>query len=94
MTYICIDCGAKMFPWERSKMKDKGKTLSLCCSYDAIKLTLFKDPSPTPKQIFDKTTSESKHFLENIRKYNALGSMSSRNISGKLTDFSKLKSRG
>ena len=95
MTDICIDCGAKMFPWERSKMKqDKGKTFSLCCSYGAIRLTLFKDPSPTLKQLFDKTTSESKQFLENIRKYNGLVSMSSRNISGKLTDFSKLKSRG
>ena len=73
--------------------QDEGKTFSLCCSYGAIKLTPFKDLSPTLKQLFDKTTSESKHFLENIR-YNGLVSMSSKNISGKLTDFSKLKSRG
>ena len=32
MIEVCIDCGAKMFPWEKNKIKnDKAKTFSLCC---------------------------------------------------------------
>ena len=95
MTDICIDCGALMFPWERNKMKnDVDKTFSLCCSYGSIKLTHFKDPSPQLKELFENSSSQSKQFLANIRKYNGLVAMSSKCISGKLTDFSKFKSRG
>ena len=95
MTDICSDCGASMFPWERSKMKNNGdKTFSLCCSYGSIKLTPFRDPSPQLKNLFENSTSQSKQFLANIRKYNGLVAMSSKCISGKLTDFSKFKSRG
>ena len=94
MTEKCIDCGALMFPWERWREKAKGKTFSLCCSYGAIRLTPFKDPSPKLKKLFERTSTQSKQFLENIRKYNGLVSMSSKNISGKLTDFSKCKTQG
>ena len=95
MTETCTDCGAKMFPWERSKMKnDKDKTFSLCCSYGTVKLTPFKDPSPKLKKLFENTSSQSTQFLANIRKYNGLVAMSSKCITGKLTDFSKFKSRG
>jgi hypothetical protein len=93
MTEICIDCGAKMFPWERNKMKEnEGLTFSLCCSYGSTRLTPFKDPSPELKKLFERNSSQSRQFLENIRKYNGLVAMSSKNISGKLTDFSKCKS--
>ena len=87
------NCGAKMFPWERSKMKND-KTFSLYCNYGAIKLTPFKDPSPKLKKLFENTSSQSTQFLANIRKYNGLVAMSSKCITGKLTDFSKFKSRG
>ena len=77
MTGTCTACGAKMFPWERSKMKNNGdKTFSLCCSYGSIKLTPFKDPSPQLKNLFENSTSQSKQFLANIRKYNGLVAMS------------------
>ena len=58
MTDTCSDCGALMFPWERSKIKnDVDKTFSLCCSYGSIKLTPFKDPSPQLKKLFENSTS-------------------------------------
>ena len=95
MVETCIDCGAKMFPWEKSKLKNKiAKTFSLCCSYGAIKLAPLKDPSPKLKKLFESSSSQSKQFLANIRKYNGLVAMSSKCITGKLTDFSKSKSRG
>ena len=94
MTETCINCGAKMFPWERSKKEDDGLTFSLCCSYGSVKLAPFKDPSLPLKKLFERNSSQSRKFLDNIRKYNGLVAMSSKNISGKLTDFSKCKSRG
>ena len=94
LTELCIDCGAKMFAWEKSRPKKPGKTFSLCCSYGAIKLAKFKDPSPKLRELFDKTSPQSTQFLANIRKYNGLVAMASKCITGKLTDFSKVKSSG
>ena len=92
---MCIDCGAKMFSWERKKKREnRGFTFSLCCSYGTIKLTPFQDPTPELKKLFDHNSSQSRQFLANIRKYNGLVAMSSKNISGKLTDFTKLEFRG
>ena len=54
MNEVCIDCGAKMFPWELSKPKEGGKTFSKCCSYGTIKLHSFTDPSPKLKELFIK----------------------------------------
>ena len=90
LTETCIDCGAKMFPWEKSKKKNNvDNTFSLCCSYGAIKLTPFKDPSPKLKELFENMSSQSKQFLSNIRQYNGLVAMASKCITGKLTDYSK-----
>ena len=94
LTDKCIDCGAHMFSWEKSKEKNGCKTFSLCCSYGAINLTPFRDPSQKLKKLFERTSVQSRQFLDNIRKYNGLVSMSSKNITGKLTDFSKCKTRG
>ena len=94
MSEICKSCGAKMFPWENSKVEERGKTFSLCCSYGAIRLNQFKDPSPKMKKLFDENSSQSKQFLKNIRQYNNLVSMSSKCITGKLTDFSRIRSKG
>ena len=94
MTEQCTACGADMFPWERSKLKESRKVFSLCCSYGAIELTKFKDPSPELKQLFENTSQQSRQFLTNIRMYNGLVAMASKCISGKLTDFSKVKSKG
>ena len=95
LTETCIDCGAKMFPWEKSKKKNNvDNTFSLCCSYGAIKLTPFKDPSPKLKELFENMSSQSKQFLSNIRQYNGLVAMASKCITGKLTDLRKFKSRG
>ena len=90
LTETCIDCGAKMFPWERSKKKNtEDNTFSLCCSYGAVKLTPFKDPSPKLKKLFENMSSQSKQFLSNIRQYNGLVAMASKCITGRFTDFSK-----
>ena len=94
MTEVCVNCKAKMFPWESNKTVQGGKTFSLCCSYGAIKLCPFKDPTPNLKKLFDESSSQSKQFLKNIRQYNGLVAMSSRCITGKLTDFSKSKFKG
>ena len=94
LTEKCIDCGAHMFSWEKYKEKNGGKTFSLCCSYGAIKLTPFRDPSPKLKKLFERASVQSRQFLDNIRRYNGLVSMSSKNITGKMTDFSKCKTRG
>ena len=94
MTEVCFHCKAKMFPWEKYKVVEDGKTFSHCCSYGAIKLVPFKDPTTNLKKLFDEFSSQSKQFLKNIRQYNGLVAMSSRCITGKLTDFSKLKSKG
>ena len=71
-----------------------GTSFSLCCGYGAIKLSKFKDPSPKLKELYENTSPQSRQFLANIRKCNGLVAMASRCITGKLTDFSKIKSNG
>ena len=94
MTELCTACGANMFPWEKSKLKDSEKMYSLCCGYGAIKLPPFKDPSSELKKLFENTSQESRQFLLNIRRYNGLVAMASKCITGKLTDFTKVRSKG
>ena len=87
----CIDCGALMFNWETKKKKKKedvGFTFSLCCTYGTVKLDKFRDPPPELyKLCFDQVT-RCRQFRENIRLYNGMVSMASKNITGAImTDF-------
>ena len=52
MSEECVDCGARMFPWELSRKKGDGLTFSKCCGYGQIKLRPFKDPSPALQSLF------------------------------------------
>ena len=83
----CIDCGALMFPWEISKKKGDDYTFSLCCSYGTIKLEPFKDPPSKLKGLFLNQGKTERQFRENIRGYNGLVSMASKNITGAMTNF-------
>ena len=95
MNAICIDCGAKLFPWELSKSKENGKTFSKCCSYGTIQLNPFTDPSPKLKELFSNKDKQSRQFLSNIRRYNGLVAMASKGIhAGKEEDYSGCKNRG
>ncbi|XP_071695029.1 uncharacterized protein [Rutidosis leptorrhynchoides] len=76
LTYICSACGAKLWLKETKRGKlTQGLTAaeSLCCQKGKIGLPEFtKSP---PKLIWDLYTNnqpKSKHFLENIRRYNMI----------------------
>ena len=95
MNKICVDCGAKMFPWELSKPKDDGETFSKCCSYGKVKLQPFTNPSPALQELFNNYSKQSKQFLNNIRMYNGLVAMASKGIrGGKEEDYSSCGNRG
>ena len=86
----CVDCGALMFPWETKKKKKKedvGYTFSLCCSNGTIKLDKFKDPPPELLRLYMGPETQCRQFRENIRLYNGMLSMASKNITGAMTNF-------
>ena len=89
MDMVCSDCNALMFPFETHKKKpDGGITFNLCCSYGIVSLPSFRDPPPLLQDLLKSDSSKAKKFRENIRAYNSMLSMASRNITGKETDFS------
>ena len=89
MDMVCSDCNALMFPFETHKKKpDGGITFSLCCSYGSVSLPSFRDPPPLLQDLLKSDSSKAKKFRQNIRAYNSMLSMASRNITGKETDFS------
>ena len=93
MTMVCSECNALMFPFETHRRKSEGQeTFSLCCNYGNISLPSFRDPPQLLQDLLTSESSKSKAFRLNIRSYNSLLSIASRNITGKETDFSK--SRG
>ena len=93
MTMVCSDCNALMFPFETHRRKSDGQeTFSLCCSYGNVSLPSFRDPPQLLQDLLTSERSESKALRLNIRSYNSLLSMASRNITGNKTDFGK--SRG
>ena len=68
MDKICEFCGAKKF---------KGETLSMCCKGGKVKLSSLQVPPPELFSYMSDETLESKHFLQNIRRYNACFQMTS-----------------
>jgi hypothetical protein len=76
-----------MFKFEKHIKKENGLSFSLCCSYGKVKLPRLEDPPEELKKLYQ----DDRQFRDNIRQYNNLVSMASRNITGKKTDFSKSK---
>ena len=52
------------------ELKWSGETPSMCCSHGKIKLPEVIDPPEALKTLIQGQTSDSKHFLDNIQKYN------------------------
>ena len=68
MTDVCPYCNA--FKWS-------GEAPGMCCSSGMVKLPAL-EPAPEPlESLMSGTTTRSKHFLENIRKYNSCFQMTS-----------------
>ena len=58
----CSHCGALKFP---------GETYSFCCSKGNVQLEPVSQPQPFLQHLYEGTDSDSKHFKNNIRKYNS-----------------------
>ena len=92
MNMVCSSCSALMFPFETHKKTPSGGiTFSQCCGYGSVNLPSFTDPPDMLKDLLTSESSEAKSFRQNIRTYNSMLSMASRNITGKETDFSSSK---
>ena len=88
MDMVCSACQALMFPFETHRKNSDGQhTFSLCCGNGNFFLPSFKDPPKLLKDLLSLDNQRSKEFRLNIRSYNSMLSMASRNISGKETDF-------
>ena len=62
MTEICSHCSATKF---------KGETSGLCCKNGKVQLPTLQTPPEPLKHLLLGDTPESRHFLDNIRKYNS-----------------------
>ncbi|XP_035835770.1 uncharacterized protein LOC110888207 [Helianthus annuus] len=70
----CDVCNAKLWDSKKGRGKHKdGKTsYSLCCGYSKVELPDYKDARPNYEKLFRCVDKESKHFLNNIRRYNSM----------------------
>lgn len=68
MDDICLHCQSFNF---------KKEPPGMCCSNGKVLLPYFKEPPEPLKSLVSGTTQLSKHFLENIRKYNSCFQMTS-----------------
>ena len=77
MTDVCAHCEA--FKWS-------GEAAGMCCSNGKVKLPPLRPPPEPLKSLMLGVTSESKHFLDNIRKYNSCFQMTSFGMSQQVDD--------
>ncbi|UJR12978.1 hypothetical protein I4U23_000004 [Adineta vaga] len=77
MSDVCPYCNAHKWPAE---------TRGMCCSGGKVKLPELHPPPEPLESLMSGTTPESKHFLDNIRKYNCCFQMTSFGMSGKVSD--------
>eukprot|EP00106_Octopus_bimaculoides_P009294 XP_014776736.1 PREDICTED: uncharacterized protein LOC106873752 [Octopus bimaculoides] len=68
MTLICSFCSANKWP---------GEPPAMCCSGGKVKLPALEDPPQPLQELLLGTTTDSRHFLHNIRKYNYAFQMTS-----------------
>ncbi|KIH55919.1 hypothetical protein ANCDUO_13913 [Ancylostoma duodenale] len=68
MDVICPHCQARKF---------RGEPAGMCCSGGKVKLPPLNPPPEPLHSNMSGTTAESKHFLQNIRKYNSCFQMTS-----------------
>lgn len=68
MEIVCVYCEA--YKWKEERP-------GLCCSNGKVKLQLISEPLEPLKGLMLGKTTESKHFLTNIRKYNSCFQMTS-----------------
>ncbi|CAI6356259.1 unnamed protein product [Macrosiphum euphorbiae] len=61
MDVICQYCNA---------MKFKGESAGMCCSNGTVRIPNIDEPPEPMKTLLESSTNISKHFLENITKYN------------------------
>ena len=74
----CVQIGtmSKICPYCKA-LKFNGETMGMCCASGQVKLPLLAAPPEPLKTFLTGTTSESKRFLSQIRKYNSCFQMTS-----------------
>ena len=75
MNNRCPHCGARYFQEECTTQR----IFTKCCFQAKVSLPPIQLPSQDILELFSGNTAESRHFLENIRHYNAIMSMASWN---------------
>ena len=74
--FVKIRTMSKLFPYCKA-LKLYGETMGMCCASGKVKLPLLAAPQEPLKTLLTRTTSESKRFLSQIRKYNSCFQMTS-----------------
>ena len=74
----CVQIGtmSKICPYCKA-LKFNGETMGMCCASGKVKLPLLATPPEPLKTLLTGTTSESKRFLSQIKKYNSCFQMTS-----------------
>lgn len=68
MDTVCVHCGA---------LKFKNEAPGMCCASGKVKLPILRPPIEPLLSLLSGESSDSKHFLQNIRKYNSAFQMTS-----------------
>ena len=90
MEYTCVKCGALTFKDEGHKYISKESNqlcFSLCCSYGNIRAPPVSEPPLLLKTLLSGNSTESRHFIRNIRAYNSAFAFASLTLTGKEYEF-------
>jgi hypothetical protein len=77
MTAVCNHCQAKRYI---------GESPGMCCSNGKVRLPPLNPPPDPLMSYMSGTSAESKHFLQNIRKYNSCFRMTSFGVTSTVED--------
>jgi len=77
MNDVCLYCDALKWPGEASGM---------CCSGCKVRLPVLRPPPEPMESLMSGATPRSKHFLENIRKYNCCFQMTSFGVTNEVNE--------
>ena len=90
MEYMCGKCDALMFRDEQHRYISKESNalcFSLCCSYGHVKAPPVSEPPLLLRTLLSGNSSDSRHFIQNIRAYNSAFAFASMTLTGSQYEF-------
>ncbi|KAI8136344.1 hypothetical protein BJV82DRAFT_676902 [Fennellomyces sp. T-0311] len=80
MSAQCEACGARVWPWESSQLKNGVRSYGVCCNFGKVDLPSVEAPPEPLQRLLNGTDNECKVFRLNLHKYNNAFALASLNV--------------